>query len=233
LAGGEVQQITRGTSPAFAVALSPDGREVAYHAIVNGQRRVFVASSEGGDQPVQVSPGASPDERNPTWSPDGRRLAWAAFANGLPVVQVAARTGNGWGAPHAVSSPGSHVFPTWGDTAQLLAVDTVIGRLVLVNADGASGPPRALTGVLSGFGAGFANPLASSDYRTLYLHDRHGLWALPSRGGAPREVVRFDDPLHPHATNARGVAGRAGQLYFTLQNPQSNIWIARVTGLKQ
>jgi hypothetical protein len=50
--------------------------------------------------------------------------------------------------------------------------------------------------------------------------------------GALREAVRFDDPLHPHA-GFRSVAGYGEFLYFTLQHPQSNIWVARVTGLKR
>ena len=238
LAGGEVQQITRGTSPAFQVVLSPDGKEVAYHAIVNGLRRVFVASSEGGDQPVQVSPGAAPDERNPRWSPDGRRLAWLTTTNGRGGVQAVTRSATGWGLPHEVTSTGAIVFPTWVDSAQLLAIDTVHRRAVLVNADSAAGPPRVLIEHMEAAPKGLATPIVSSDYRTLYLHNRQGLWLRPLSDGtvsdrALREAVRFDDPLHPHATNARNVAGYGGFLYFTLQNPQSNVWIARVTGLKR
>jgi serine/threonine-protein kinase len=237
LAGGEVQQVTHGTSPAFSVSLSPDGKEVAYHAIVNGLRRAFVASSEGGDQPVQVSPGTFPEERNPQWSPewspDGQRLAWLTIKNGELRTQVVTRSTTGWSAPREVASPGHIVRSSWADTAALLAEDTVNRRLVLVDADNTGRPPRTLTGVLPDsmrVGALFA---VSSDYRTIYVHNRHGLWALPASGGVPREVVRFDDPLHPQSTHAWSVSGYAGFLYFTLQNPQSNIWIARVTGLRR
>jgi len=232
LAGGEVQQITRGTSPAFSVFLSPDGKEIAYHTITNGFRRVFVASSEGGDQPVQVSPGTFPDERNPQWSPDGRRLAWQTIKNGEQGTQVVTRSATGWSAPREVVSPGAIVRSSWADTAALLAEDTLNRRLVLVDADSAGRPPRPLTGVLSD-SVRVAFFAISSDYRTIYVHNRHGLRLLPASGGMPREVVRFDDPLHPHSTNARSVAGYAGFLYFTLQSPQSNIWVARVTGLSK
>jgi hypothetical protein len=191
-----------------------------------------VASSEGGDQPVQVSPGAAPDERNPQWSPDGRRLAWTAIENGVVRAQVARRSAQGWSAPREVASPGAAIGSSWADTAELLAVDTVNRRVVLVDVDNAGRPPRTLTGVLPDSMRGGLSAV-SSDYRTIYVHNRHGLWVLPASGGVPREVVRFDDPLHPHTTNARGVSGYAGFLYFTLQNPQSNIWVARVTGLKR
>ncbi len=233
LAGGEVQQVTHGTSPAFAVSLSPDGKQVGYHAIVNGLRRVFTASSEGGDQPVQVSAGKFQDERNPQWSPDGQRLAWQTIENGVLRVQVITRSAQGWGAPREVATPGGYVTSTWGDTALLMAVDTVNRRLILVSADSVSHPPRVLAQATAATPKGLATPVVSPDYRTIYLHNRQGIWTLPMRGGSLRELVRFDDPLHPHATNARSVAGYAGFLYFTLQSPQSNIWIARVTGLER
>jgi serine/threonine-protein kinase len=238
LSGGEVQQITRGTSPAFSVSLSPDGREVAYHAIVNGFRRVFVASVDGGDQPVQLSPGTFPDERNPQWSTDGKRLAWMVIVegklDGKLGAQAVTRSTTGWSAPREVASPGAIVSSTWGDTTRLVAADTANLRAVLVEADRSAGPARPPTVLasLAGIGA-TGQPIASSDHRTLFVQGRQGLWAIPSTGGVFRELVRFDDPLHPHATNARSVAGHAGYLYFTLQNPQSNIWIARVTGLER
>ena len=103
---------------------------------------------------------------------------------------------------------------------------------MLVDANNTGRPAQALTGALPDalrVGALFA---VSSDFRTIFVHTRQGLWVLPASGGVLREVVRFDDPLHPHATNARSVTGYAGFLYFTLQNPQSNIWMARVSGLK-
>ncbi len=230
LSGGDVQQITRGVSPAFAVSLSPDGRQIAYHAIVNGVRRAFVASSEGGDQPVQVSAGTFPDERNPQWAPDGQRLAWQAIRNGVSGVQVATRLPQGWSAPREVASPGAVVSSTWGDSTRLLAIDTVNLRLIGVSADSSSSPPRVLAQATAATPTGLAAPVSSPDFRMLYLHSRQGIWVLPTRGGPLREVVRFDDPLHPHAINARNVSGSGGFVYFTLQNPQSNVWIARVTG---
>jgi Tol biopolymer transport system component len=232
LAGGEVQQITHGTSPAFYPALSPDGKEVAYHAIVNGLRRVFVASSDGGDQPVQVSPGTFPDELQPGWSSDGKRLAWLGVVRGT--VITATRSAQDRGVPHEVISPGAVVFPIWADSVELLAADTVHHRLVLVNADSAAVPPRVLMEHLEGI---VAPPVVSSDNRTLLYHNRRGLWLLPLRGAtvndrALRETVRYDDPLHPHA-GFRSVAAYGGFLYFTLQHPQSNIWVSRVTGLER
>ena len=114
-----------------------------------------------------------------------------------------------------------------------MARDTVGRRLVVVNTENPFRPPRPLTGPLTDAEASLWNPVMSTDGRTVYYHNRHGLWSVPAGGGSPRQVVRFDDPLHPHALNARNFAEHAGWIYFTLQDPQSNIWVAPVTGLAQ
>ncbi len=233
LSGGDVQQITRGASPAFSVSLSPDGKQVGYHAIVNGLRRVFVTSSEGGEQPVQVSPGTFQDERNPQWSPDGQRLAWTTIQNGVQRAQAVARVAQGWSPPREVASPGTVVSSTWGDAARLLAIDTVNFRLIGVSADDRSSPPRILYQATEATPKGLGAPVASADHRAVYFHSGQGIWVMPMQGGPLGPLVRFDDPLHPHATNARNVSGSAGFVYFTLQSPQSNIWTARVTGLER
>jgi hypothetical protein len=51
--------------------------------------------------------------------------------------------------------------------------------------------------------------------------------------GAVREVLHFDEAARPHSNASNGIAEHAGWLYFTLSDLQSDIWVARVTGLKQ
>ncbi|MEJ2218879.1 MAG: protein kinase, partial [Gemmatimonadota bacterium] len=98
LAGGEVQQITHDTVPAFAPSVSPDGSEVAYHAIVHGLRRVFATAADGSGTPVQVSPGRDTDEYGPIWSSDGKRIAWVTGPfPAATETDFATRTGGKWG----------------------------------------------------------------------------------------------------------------------------------------
>ncbi len=234
LAGGDVQQLTRGSSPAFAATFSPDGKEIAYHAIVDGHRRIFAVPSEGGQvQPEQISPGTRPDERNPNWSPDGKRIAWEdQFSTKTKQSLVATRAAQGWGTPLTVEpEPGVVVTSAWGDAESLVAIDTANRRVLLLKPESASVSARVIAHILVSTGL----PIRSSDGRTLYLldRDRRTIWAVPLAGGVPREVLRFDDPLHPHATNATGFTEHGGHLYFTLQDPRSNIWVAPVKGLKR
>ena len=237
LAGGTLQQVTRGSAPAFSMSISPDGRFIAFHTIANGLRRAFVASSEGGDQPVQVSRGVGPDERNPVWSPDGSRLGWQMLEPGRKnasiAVEVATRSPSGWGAVKRVQVPTVLMQAAWLGGGTLLGRDSLNRRLLAVDIDRTSEPPREIAQGLTEAIMPVGQGVISTDGRTLLIRNRRGIWMLPVGGGVPRQVVRFDDPLHPIALNARNFALHAGRLYFTLQDPQSNIWAAPVTGLSK
>jgi len=235
LAGGALQQVTRGSAPAFSVSISPDSRFIAFHTIANGLRRVFVASSDGGDRPTQVSRGAGPDERNPVWSPDGSRLAWQMLDGAHPsaiAVDVATRTSSGWGAVTRLELPSVLMQAVWLGERALMGRDSLNRRLLAVDIDRRDALPRELARDLTHENMPVGQGSVSTDGRTYLMRNRRGIWTLPvSNGGVPRQVVRFDDPLHPIALNARNVAMHAGRLYFTLQDPESNIWVAPVTGL--
>ncbi len=236
LAGGALQQVTRGSAPAFSVSISPDNRWIAFHTIVSGLRRAFIASSEGGDQPVQVSRGVGPDERNPVWSPDGSRLAWQVIDAARPsaiAVDVATRTLSGWGAATRVEFPTIMMQALWLNGSTLMGRDSINRRLVAVDIDRSGALPRDLSQGLTDENMPVGQGVLSTDRRTILFRNRRGIWILPVGGGVPRQVVRFDDPLHPHALNARNVALHAGRLYFTLQDPESNIWVAPVMGLEK
>ena len=236
LAGGALQQVTRGSAPAFSVTISPDSRFIAFHTIANGLRRSFVASSDGGEEPVQVSRGVGPDERNPNWSPDGLRLAWQLSDAARPsanAMDVATRGPSGWGAVMRVELPAVLMQPTWLDGGTLVGRDSLNGRLLAVDIERTNTSPRVLARNLTDENRPAGNGVISTDRRTFLIRNRRGIWAMPVSGGALRQVLRFDDPLHPHALNARNFTLHAGRLYFTLQDPQSNIWVAPVTGLSK
>ncbi len=248
LAGGPVQQVTRDSNPSFKPSISPDGREIAFHMITKGLRRVFVVGAEGG-RPVQLSPGATPDERNPFWSPDGRSLAWQLLSGGFGPgltsrVQVVTRDASGaWGQPVMAPSPGRPLLLAWADQGTALLGTDSSGYVVAQPLTG--GPAhrlarssridslvnvRSLTGVLSQDGATamFAYRSSSRGY-SLPL----GVLAIRRADGAARKVLLFDEPARPHGASSLGVAEAGGWLYFTLSDPQSDIWVATVTGLKR
>ncbi|MEO5903977.1 MAG: hypothetical protein ABIQ55_08200 [Gemmatimonadaceae bacterium] len=86
--------------------------------------------------------------------------------------------------------------------------------------------------------SGVASGAVSSDgKRIFFLNSARARWAtvveLRLADGAVREVLRFDEAARPHSNASIGIAEHGGWLYFTLSDLQSDIWVAKVTGLKQ
>lgn len=96
------------TSPA-SLALSPDGRRIAYVATVDGVSRLWVRALDSTS--VQPIPG-SEDALNPFWSPDGRSLGFVVglelrsveLAGGQPqvIASVAPFAEASWSADNAI-----------------------------------------------------------------------------------------------------------------------------------
>jgi Tol biopolymer transport system component len=63
---------------------SPDGKRIAWSAVVDGQADVFVANADGS-VPVNLTQHAANDSQ-PTWSPDGTQLAFISDRAGFPHV---------------------------------------------------------------------------------------------------------------------------------------------------
>jgi Tol biopolymer transport system component/tRNA A-37 threonylcarbamoyl transferase component Bud32 len=238
--GGPVQQLTHGPDPSFKPVFSPDGKEVAYHTISNGLRRVFVIGINGG-QPVQVSPGAAPN-----WSPDGKHIAWvvpSAFSTVSrwrnQAIQVSTRDGHGaWSAPSTVGFNGILLSPAWSDSGTaLIGIDSSMSYVSQPIVGGAS---RRISGPVKDdwLPSGNASCVVSSDGTTMYSLNYSGarsgvVVALRLTDGTVREVLRFDEAARPHSNASIGIAENSGWMYFTLSDLQSDIWVAKVTGLKQ
>ena len=246
LGGGPVQQITRDSNPAFKPAISPDGREIAYHTIANGLRRIFTIPIDGG-QPTPLSPGTAPDERNASWSRDGRHLAWLepdpSGSYRVSRVHVVTRDSHGkWGPPQPVTTLARLITMAWADQGTaLIAVDSawhVVAQPI------SGGPFRQLPAAAtwdSTASMSNPNPAMSKDGQVAYFASRGpavgrrraSVIAVRVADGSAREVLRFDEPARPHSFASAGIAEFAGWLYFTLSDPQADIWVASVAGLKK
>ena len=241
LGGGPVQQITHDSNPSFKPFISPDGKSVAYHSVIKGLRRAFIVAMEGG-RPVQLSPGTAPDERNPSWSPDGRRIAWHLpdLAGGR--VQVATRDSAGrWHSAPPIAFPQGQLALAWADQGTALIGFDSTRRIGAQPVDG--GPFRHLgTSVAPDMLSPRSTSAArSSDGQSAYFsfareaagQRRVVVFAVRLADGQASDVLHFDEPARPHSTASNGIAEHAGWLYFTLSDPQSDIWVAAVSGLKK
>jgi Tol biopolymer transport system component len=237
--GGEVEQLTSGAEPAFAPAISRDGREIAYHSFRGGTRQVFVIPAEGGPA-IQVTSGSG-HYQNPDLSPDGQSLvSLRAYRTPAQELVLVTRDARGrWGRPHTLAKLGT--FGSWSPE----------GRTVLT-ATGVAGVPRTLTIVptaaAGGEGrvvlavrdpatdvapVGFNGNAWSADGRVIYFvgwdpRDQSvAVWRLPAAGGAPRIMVRFDDPTH-RWNRSTGLRVQGSRLYVNLGDQQSDLWMAEV-----
>jgi serine/threonine protein kinase/Tol biopolymer transport system component len=225
VAGGEPERLTRDPSDEFRGALSPTGKELAYHSFRTGSRNVFLARLDGG--PVQQLTHSSHQLAMANWSPDGTALSLFDMTTARVLV-MRRDAGGRWSAPRFVGARGWR--PEWSPDGRTIAfVSPTDGRIGVVPAD--SGAPRDL------YVPHDDDPLAelaifAANGRELYFksHDARGkasFWSIPAAGGRPRLLARFDDPAR--ASNRFDFASDGKRFYFTLEDRQSDVWVAELT----
>jgi Tol biopolymer transport system component len=229
LAGGEAQRLTTDPADDFAPDPSPDGREVAYHSWRSGSRDIFVRTLDGG--PLQQVTATPSQESYPIWSPDGHALAFVdqfqegGVSRGLFVIR---RDGSGkWSPPVALRKgagigswlDGHSLASSRNGALEIIAADSGSSRVVYAPSPGSDDPQ-------------VESVVVGEDGRTVYFksHDGEGrasFWAVSTGGGRPRLLVRFNDPSR--VSIRRDFAAGAGQLFFTIEDRQADIWMADIT----
>ena len=66
----------------------------------------------------------------------------------------------------------------------------------------------------------------STTFFTSHDGGRAAFWSVPAAGGQPKLLVRFANPAH--RSNRRDFSVDAKRIYFTIEDQQSNIWVADV-----
>ena len=228
LPSGAPEQLTFDSTDDFSPAVSPDGRELAFHSWRYGSRDIYVLPLDGGA--VQRVTSSPLQESKPSWSPDGNALAFSIFGPQGSVWVV--RRHNGiWGKPVQRTHQGG--YATWSPDGQSIAYTTSTftgGALDIVDAD--SGAPRVVFDPAKYHGMLGEQPFWSSDGRELYFkaHDAAGraqFWSVPVAGGSPTLLLTLDNPAQ--SSFRPEWALRAGRMYFTVDDRQSDVWVMHVT----
>jgi Tol biopolymer transport system component len=117
---GPPRRVTDHSGSASHPTCSPDGRWVAYHRVLAGQRDIWVAPIEGGNS-MQFTRDLAADV-HPDWSPDGSRLAFASERGGGSHI---------WMQPIAGGEPaGTARAVTSGDRMDLAPAWSPDGRAI-------------------------------------------------------------------------------------------------------
>jgi len=232
LPAGDVEQLTSGDVPCLAPAFSFDGRELVFHSFPDGVRQLFVMPAEGGT-PVQVTAGNS-HSRIGTWSPDGRSIAFVKDAlTPDQETAVMSRDGSGrWGPARTLLKGGAAAVWSPDGSRVVTEVRTEGGKFAVAVVPAGGGAPRIVglpqDRAESGLGWAF-----SSDGRLVYYinkspNQRMGIWRVPAAGGPSSLVASYDGA--PGGINRLVLRVRGNRLYFSLGDPQSDVWTTEIVG---
>ena len=202
------------------------GTSLTYHAFDAGSRQVFLLPIGGGSAAAAHAVDRS--------AVDGelvaRRQRTHVFRHGLggctrhasrsrPPLECSAIRRRPWVASGMVARPDVRscscllppvALPLFQQTQAPSGMCTFRAR---------DGPPAELA-------------IFSANGREVYFksHDAEGrasFWSIPVSGGRPRLLARFDDPAR--ASNRFDFASDGRRFYFTVEDRQSDIWVADVS----
>jgi serine/threonine protein kinase len=227
LAGGEPERITSDPADDFSPDLSPDGTEIAFHSWRAGSRDLWIQPLDA--RPVQRITAWPGHEWTPEWSPDGRALLFISGVEQRFVWVMRRKADGSWETP--VQRARAY-WPAWSPDGRSIAFgSSVVGGSLLVM-PAYSGAPRVVLDASKPGMPQVERPRWSDDGRTIYFksHDPQGrasFWSIPAAGGAPRLLVRFDDPKRP-SYRQQWTLGR-NRMYFPIEDRQADVWVMDVT----
>jgi Tol biopolymer transport system component len=187
-ASGPPRRLTDHPGSAAVPAFSPDGRWLAYHRVLEGQRDVWIVPATGGvPQQFTEHPGI---DIHPCFSPDGSTLAFVSDRDGVENIWLAPVVdGRRVGEPRQITSgDAGHWFPVWSRDGKRIACVVQRGYEsdVCVVEFGSEAPPVQVT---SGAGASRVQWSAAGDELLVsgtWGADRIGLRVVSLRDHSPR-----------------------------------------------
>jgi Tol biopolymer transport system component len=227
LTGGDPEQLTRNAYDDFHPAWSPDGKEIAFYGLKNGNRDIFEMNADGtAVRPVFEGPG---EQRLPTWH-GANEILYMVFSDTVFRVR---RNGTTWGKPEVAADGG--VTPSMYSPdgkwrvkieTQGAACATCPAGAYLSAADGSNPrliPLRNKRLLTSIAGAGPWSNDSKHFYSAVRESDgTSAIWQIPVNGDAERRVLHFTDPMRQLYRSTFDVFGK--NFYFTIGDRESDVW---------
>jgi dipeptidyl aminopeptidase/acylaminoacyl peptidase len=150
-------------------------------------------------------------------------------------TDIVTRDANGtWGTPRTLLKGGD--IALWSPDGRQLLIQLQAGEgrntLALIPVGG--GAPKIITPPVALSDGGYYSWAWSPDGRDIYYIARQPgdprtcIWRLPAAGGTPRPMAWFDDPAL--SFNRTWLRTRGKRIYFTMGSPQSDVWMAELSG---
>lgn len=175
-----MRQITFGNQTIESMAVSPDGRWLAYDSNLNGNSDIYKLALAGGE-PQQVTRDPA-DDFSAQWSPDGKELAFHSFRNGNRDIFVVSADGSRTGT--VTATPNQELTARWSPDGRSIAYYAFPDSVMVVTRTAAGwGKPQLLT-------KPGAAPEFSPDGTKILYAVPDGLETIPVAGGPPTQVVK-------------------------------------------
>jgi Tol biopolymer transport system component len=183
--------ITQSAADDWTPAWSPDGRQIAFASIRQGNWEVFIANADGSGL-VQVTDDGT-GNMSPVWSPDGQTLAYASKRDGnweiytMPAPNVPGARGE---QRRLTASEGNDLSPVYSPQGDRIAFESNREGNVEIYVMGANGAnPQNLTHTPSADDHG---PVWSPDgQRLLFYSNRTGNWDLFVMSATGENVINL------------------------------------------
>ncbi len=204
IGAGAQQVIPDLPADAWNVAVSPDGKKIAYVTrstdvgmcgVCSDVTRVVVANVDGtGSHYITMGPEV--DVHTPAWSPDGRQLAYVGTRSGNMDIYITSTRGRP--SRRLTHDPGQDEFPSWAPDGGTIAYDNcgstpcddsgLSPTQEIWTIPSSGGPPHRLT---TNHVPDQAPTYAPDDSRVAFFHDG-AIFTTGPRGGPVRSILGAD-----------------------------------------